>query len=365
MHSLSLGPSLIVCLVASLSLCSSAEDPIVEVSSGRLAGKAVDFSHKDVNVTRTVHVFKGIPFVEPPVGDLRFRQPQAKQPWEEVYDATEYGPICIQPQNPTFPVRGTQSEDCLFLNVFSPETDTTAKLPVMVWIHGGGLSGGSGSGDYHDGTALAAIGDVIVVSFNYRLGVLGFFATGDSHAAGNYGFYDQIAALQWVQTNIAAFGGDPGKVTVFGESAGSTSIEYLLLSPLTDGLFHRAIMQSGTATMEWFVARPCGDVCKKVAHGLGKLVGCEKSTSEELVNCLRTVSAEDFRDPVDPMKGQIPEVTGLGEDELTTIAFPPYIDGHFLKEKPEDVIRDKTFPKKDINLIIGTMASEGHCIYRC
>ncbi|XP_070550993.1 cocaine esterase-like [Ptychodera flava] len=219
-----------------------ADDPIVEVSTGKLVGKSVEFSHGDANVNRTLHVFMGIPYAEPPVGDLRFRPPQPKAPWLGIYNATEVGFACIQ-RKAANPFPEAQSEDCLYLNVYSPVTNST-NLPVMVWIHGGGFSRGSATNDgMYDGTALAAIGDVIVVSLNYRLFALGFFSTGDEHAPGNYGLLDQLAALKWVQRNIAAFGGDADRVTVFGESAGAISVDYLLLSPMSDGLFHRAILQ--------------------------------------------------------------------------------------------------------------------------
>ncbi|XP_070551695.1 putative inactive carboxylesterase 4 [Ptychodera flava] len=188
---------------ALLISCSCAEDPIVEIKSGKLVGKSEEFSHKDVDVQRTVQVFKGIPYAEPPVGDLRFRLPQPKAPWEGVHDASKGGSACSQPLTPLIPFKEPRNEDCLFLNVFKPVSET-ANLAVMVWIHGGGFSIGSATQDgLYDATALAAIGDVIVVSINYRLGMFGFFATGDEHAPGNYGLHDQVAALKWVKENIA------------------------------------------------------------------------------------------------------------------------------------------------------------------
>ncbi|XP_070551025.1 fatty acyl-CoA hydrolase precursor, medium chain-like [Ptychodera flava] len=319
-----------VVFVATLLVCHAADDPIVELKSGKVAGRVVEFAHKDVEVQCKVHVFQGIPFAEPPVGGLRFRAPEPKSPWQGVRDAKELGNACMQPASPLLPVEEPKSEDCLYLNIFAPQTGAN-KLPVMVWIHGGGLVIGSGGTGY-DGGALAAIGDVIVVTINYRLGPFGylssgkfhlrnhrlskwtqfcivlglvrerhqvsyicFSSTGDEHATGNYGFLDQVLALQWVQDNIAAFGGDANKVTLFGESAGGISIEYLMLSPLTDGLFHRAIMESGTSTMQGFFI---SDEAKqsKIAHGLGKLVDCEKDTSGELLQCLRGATAEDLKE---------------------------------------------------------------------
>ncbi|XP_070551781.1 carboxylesterase 5A-like isoform X1 [Ptychodera flava] len=182
----------------------------------------------------------------------------------------------------------------------------------MIWLHGGAFFMGSG-GTHYDGTALAALGDIILVAINYRLGPFGFLSTGDEHATGNYGLLDQVLALQWVQDNIAAFGGDASKVTIFGESAGAISSEHLVLSPLTDGLFHRAILQSGTASLPGYFNTNVAWQ-NKIAHGFGKLVGCEKETSEESVECLRSVPAEDLKDPSDVQTGQIAGITGLGQD---------------------------------------------------
>ncbi|XP_070551708.1 acetylcholinesterase-like [Ptychodera flava] len=245
-----------------------------------------------------------------------------------------------------------QSEDCLFLNVYAPQTQS-GSLPVMVWIHGGGFLWGSGSS--YDSLPLSAIGNVIVVTINYRLGALGFFLTGDEHATGNYGLLDQIAALQWVQDNIAAFGGDVNKVTIFGESAGAISVDLLLFSPLAEGLFHRAIMQSGTATTP---SIPLTDKAlhNKIAHGLGKVLGCEKETSEELVKCLRTVQAEDFIDPSHPSTNIISDAIG---EQLEEGPFAPFVDGTVLPENPKDVVAEGRFSRTSIDLLMGANADEG------
>ena len=198
-----------------------------------------------------VRIFRGIPFATPPVGELRWQPPRPVAPWEGVRKATAFGNRCMQP--PIFSdmiFRDEVSEDCLYLNVWTPARTETERLPVMVWIYGGGFQAGSASEPRQDGEKLAGKG-VVVVSFNYRLGVFGFLAhpelTRESghNASGNYGLLDQVAALQWVKANIAAFGGHPGKVTIFGESAGSFAVSALMASPLAQGLFHRAIGQSG------------------------------------------------------------------------------------------------------------------------
>ena len=199
-----------------------------------------------------VDVFKGIPFAAPPVGPLRWRAPQPAEEWKGVRAADKYGATCMQevkkPPQTVIP-RETQSEDCLTLNVFLPVN--AKQLPVMVWIHGGGLTAGANSLPTYDGTAFAK-GGVVLVSINYRVGRLGFFAhaalskeNADGGRLGNYGLMDQIAALQWVKRNIAAFGGDPNNVTIFGESAGGQSVDALMISPPARGLFHKAISQSG------------------------------------------------------------------------------------------------------------------------
>ncbi len=199
-----------------------------------------------------VRIFKGIPYAAPPVGDLRWKAPQPAAHWAGVKKATKFGAHCVQGNiygDMAFR-DGGPSEDCLYLNVWTPAKSAEAHLPVMVWIHGGGFAAGAASEARQDGEVLAKKG-VVVVSFNYRLGIFGFFAHPElskesGHgASGNYGLLDQVAALQWVQKNIAAFGGDPENVTIFGESAGSFSVSALMASPLAQGLFERAIGESG------------------------------------------------------------------------------------------------------------------------
>jgi para-nitrobenzyl esterase len=205
-----------------------------------------------VSADGKVRTFKGIPYAQPPVGDLRWKAPQPVQPWTGVRPALDYGPRPMQGRifdDMVFRDAGP-SEDCLYLNLWLPEDRPPAKLPVMVWIYGGGFAAGATSEPRQDGGNLCKKG-VIVVSMNYRLGVFGFLAhpelTKESaqHASGNYGLMDQIAALQWVHDNIAAFGGDPDNVTIFGESAGSFSVSALMASPRARGLLHKAIGESG------------------------------------------------------------------------------------------------------------------------
>ncbi len=228
-------------------LLASPANAAVKIDSGLIEGLPTDAGG--------VRAFRGIPFAAPPVGELRWKAPQPVQPWEGVRQAVEFGPRPMQGpiySDMVFRDAGP-SEDCLTLNVWTPAKSADEKLAVMVWIYGGGLQAGGTSEPRQDGAILARKG-VVVVSMNYRLGLFGFFAhpelksENNQGATGNYGFMDQIAALQWVQRNIAAFGGDPHNVTVFGESAGSESGQVLICSPLSRGLFHRAIGQSGSFT---------------------------------------------------------------------------------------------------------------------
>lgn len=229
-------------IAAAAATASAAAPELVRVDAGQLRGERVG------DVIR----FKGIPFAAPPVGPLRWRAPQPVAPWSGVREASTFGNACLQPPQRTpgdgLPV--PMSEDCLYLNVWRP-AGAAARLPVMVWIHGGSLVTGTASLPVSDGAALARRG-VVLVSINYRVGRLGYFAhpaltreAADGGQLANYGLMDQVAALRWVRRNIAAFGGDPSRVTIFGQSAGALSVQALMASPPARGLFQRAIVQSG------------------------------------------------------------------------------------------------------------------------
>ena len=230
--------------ILTASIANAADAPVVDIDTGSLRGEVLDDASG-------LTVYRGIPFAAPPVGELRWKGPEPAAKWSGVRDATGFGAIC--PQAPTLAMMTGESlpessEDCLFLNVWTAAGEGDGPQPVMVWIHGGGLSLGWSNQVGYDGSAFAARG-VVLVSINYRLGPLGYLAHpalskeagGES---GNYGFLDQIAALQWVNRNIAAFGGDPDNVTIFGESAGGTSVHAVMASPQASGLVHRAIAES-------------------------------------------------------------------------------------------------------------------------
>nr|XP_033798989.1 fatty acyl-CoA hydrolase precursor, medium chain-like isoform X2 [Geotrypetes seraphini] len=298
--------------------------PTVDIKYGKLQGKLLKVKGTD----RHVEAYLGIPFAKPPVGPLRFSPPQPAEPWDGVRDATSYPPICpqvlenlealakaINAKLPTL----TISEDCLFLNVYTPaHRSKNSKLPVMMWIHGGGLT--SGGASFYDGSALSAYENVVMVSIQYRIGILGFFSTGDDYARGNWGFLDQLAALYWIQENIEHFGGDPDSVTIFGESAGGLSASALILSPLSKGLFQRAIAESGVANLPgFFISHP---EIARFANRVANYSGCEETNSAAMVHCLRKKSVEEL---LEPIRTKIPVI-------------PAVVDGFFLQKSPGEFV---------------------------
>jgi para-nitrobenzyl esterase len=298
----------------------------VSTSYGRLRGEA-----------RGGHLaFLGVPFAQPPVGALRFMAPQPPAPWSGVRDALAFS--ACAPQDPLaapgFKAEGPESEDCLYLNVYTPAADG-ARRPVLFWIHGGGFSHGSGAQPSYNGGPLAERGDVVVVTINYRLGALGYLYLG-AHggdrwgAACNAGQLDQIAALRWVQQNIAAFGGDPEQVTIFGESAGSVAVCTLLAMPDARGLFSKAIAQSGTA------------------NRLADTANAAATTARYL----KTLGIDD----ADPDK-----LRGVAVDALLRAQGPrgplsPVVDGRNLPQRPISAVREGV--ARDIPLLVGTNRDE-------
>ncbi|XP_051807962.1 fatty acyl-CoA hydrolase precursor, medium chain-like isoform X2 [Acanthochromis polyacanthus] len=299
-----------------LGVAAELQAPEVHTKLGSLRGEYVSVKGRETGV----HAFLGVPFAKPPIGpSLRLAPPQPVEGWKGVRDATKQPPMCIQHKKNTldlFSFTGAIledlpdiSEDCLYLNIYTPANRAQdAKLPVMVWIHGGGISMGSAS--LYDGSALAAYQDVVVVLIQYRLGLLGFLSTGDDHVSGNFGMLDQIEALLWIQEHIHNFGGDPDLVTIFGESAGGVIVSVLLLSPLSDGLFHRAIAESGTAAMD-FLAR---DDHLPAMEMVANASGCSMDSTEMFGDCIRNLD--------------VATIAAIAESK--NMIFWVNVDGHFL-----------------------------------
>ena len=289
-------------------------------------------------------VFLGVPFAAPPVGPLRWRPPQPLQPWTGVRDALAFGPDFPQPPDAHFRSPG-QDEDCLSLNVWTPTLDAGAKLPVLVWVFGGGFTSGSGSDDRCDGARLAAEG-AVVVTINYRCGLFGFLAhpalsvESEHGVSGNYGLLDQLAAFAWVRDNIAAFGGDPARVTAFGYSAGSASISLLLTTPASEGLFQRAILQSPGA------ARPLAGLHEAERAGLA--LGTDLAA-------LRALPAAEVLARTALLT---PAVRGL----TTPRVLRPIRDGWLLREDERSAFR--TGRLRALPLLVGSNVDEGSLLTR-
>jgi para-nitrobenzyl esterase len=299
-------------LLAGMSVAAAGQ---VRTEAGSVEGS--------VGTDGKVQIFKGIPYAAAPVGALRWKEPQPVPAWQGVKKATEFGARCMQGN-----VFGDMvfrdaapSEDCLYLNVWTPKTSPDAKLPVMVWIYGGGFQAGATSEPRQDGEHLAHKG-VVVVSMNYRLGIFGFFShpelTKESphHASGNYGLMDQADALQWVHKNISLFGGDPDNVTIFGESAGSFSVSALMASPLSKGLIHRAIGESGAFLGRTPNTKPLPD-SEQYGVKFAQFIGAD--TLEKL----RGMTSQQILD--------------AATKDKDAFRFIPNIDGYFFPESPAEI----------------------------
>ena len=315
-------------------------DAIVTTRSGQVRGSVVE----------GVNTFKGIPYAAPPFGNRRFRPPQPVEPWGGVRDALTYGatvpkPPYFPPFDVLLPEPAIPGEDCLNLNIWSPELGQ-ANLPVMVWIHGGAFANGTGAISIYDGSRFARDG-VVCVTINYRLGVDGFLYLGDGNA--NLGLLDQIAALEWVQENIRAFGGDPGNVTIFGESAGGMSVGTLLTMPRAAGLFRRAIAESGAGH---YAISP--DSALRISQHLAKKLGIEPTEAaiaavptNRLLQAQVELSGDVFNNPNPALWGEV---------AANLMPFEPVIDGDTLPARPIDRIAAGVGANVDV--MVGTNAEE-------
>ncbi len=325
------------------------DDLIVSTDKGRIRGIRHHLPRREGDKDeKIVDAFLGIPFAKAPVGHLRFKHPQPIDTWSGIYNATKLPNSCYQIPDEEFgEFRGSTmwnpntrvSEDCLYLNVWVPKTHPKLrKSAVMVWIYGGGFYSGTTTLNLYDGKILAAENNIIVVSIGYRVGVLGFLALGDAAAPGNAGLFDQLMGLEWVQHNIAHFGGDPQNVTIFGESAGSVSVSLHLLSPLSRSKFQRAIMQSGVANMPW--ATVTMEEGKRRSMELATdILDCpDTDNMEQIVECLRAVPPQILSDKQFVSSG------------ILQFPFVPVIDGAFLVESPRATLERRNFKKCPILL---------------
>lgn len=303
---------------------------IVETVYGKVRGK------KEGNI----YVWKGVPYAKPPIGNLRFQPPQEPVPWEGVRDASSFSPICPQPESSIMGFLGTEkekmSENCLHLNIWSPSPDNSRR-PVLVWIHGGAFLYGSGSNSWYNGSSFASLGNVVVVTVNYRLGPFGFLYLGgiggDDYAlSGNCGLLDQIQALKWIKENISSFGGDPDNVTIFGESAGAMSIGALLGMPDAKGLFQQAILQSGAASHA---------IPKEKADHIARKILASLNINETNLSSLIDLPASDL------VKASL---------TVPMMSLSPVIDGISLPKSPLTAIGEGS--AKDVAVLIGTNKDE-------
>ncbi len=337
LHTRKVPPFLLAVITTLFTALASAQSSVVlETPQGTLIGES----------DGGINEFRGIPYAAPPIGARRWQPPQPAPAWEGERMADSFGPDCIQspyPENSFFyrPAR-LSSEDCLYLNVWTP-AEPEEPLPVMVWIHGGALTRGSGAIGTYDGSRLAGK-DVVLVTINYRLGVLGYFAHPElvtespSFSAGNYGILDQIEALRWVRDNIGAFGGDPDNVTVFGESAGAWSVHFLTASPLSEGLFHKAIAQSGARLdqrVELDRRTPAGPSAVSIGSELASMIGAPS------LEALRAMPARALHEAA--------EEAGFNTDGI--------VDGWVLTEQPyEQFVAGRQHP---VPVLLGFNSDEG------
>ena len=304
------------------------DDALVKTTNGSINGKSVG----------NVFVWKGIPYAKPPLGKLRFMAPEKPDSWQGVRETVDFSSVSVQKSREIMKFLGDNpmdsSEDCLYLNIWSPSPDEKRR-PVLVWIHGGAFTNGSGSSPAYNGESFAEMGDIVVVTLNYRLGILGFLHLGELGgeryaASGNCGILDQIAALEWIHDNITAFGGDPNKITVAGESAGAMSVAALLAMPSAAGLFQQAILQSCPPNM-YQTKQKATDTAKRILNQL-QLTENNLSRLEDL--------------PVDNLLEAAADVT----------TWCPTIDGEYLPQNPDQALASGS--SKNIPILIGTNRDE-------
>lgn len=322
-------------------------DRVVMTTSGPLQGITVDSEGFELEA------FLGIPYAEPPVGRLRFAKPVPKTPWSGVYDASKLPPTCIQ--NVTFPFYYTpdiegMTEDCLYLNVWVPNFGAKSKLrPILFFIHGGAFNIGSSNMKLYDGSKLATRGDVVVVTVNYRIGVMGFFSAFVPDADGNMGLYDQTMALNWIKENAASFGGDPDHIVLMGQSAGAMSAAGHIMSPLTKHMIKRVILESGAAMLPMILDENAR--LYKMSESLAITVGCADKTvtlkthPRIIVKCLKRLPASELAKAEGAMMASNP------------VTFTPRTGDAFLPKNTIQMIKEGAFI--DTEMLAGVTKDEG------
>ncbi len=349
-----------LCLLLAIppfNLLAQPPAPHVRIAQGELVGGVTNMGP---------YVFKGIPYAAPPVGPLRWHPPQSPASWQGVRDATKFGPACMQRHSGHISA-SAMSEDCLYLNVWTSNLHPAIPVPVLVFIPGGAFVSGSGSQPVYDGTNLAMRG-AVVVTINYRLGVFGFFAHPDltaaspHHTSGNYGLLDQMAALRWVRENIAAFGGDPHNVTVFGQSAGASCIGYLMVSPLAQGLFDRAILESPDIL---FTAAP---ELRKNFDGLTSMetiglavaphISDLQGLSDRDLMTRANAAAEKLLGPGGTGRSRLRPETTLNNPNAIQVPWAPIVDGYVIPAQPAKLYAERRY--LHIPTMAGTNTDEGN-----
>ncbi|XP_068585844.1 bile salt-activated lipase-like [Cebidichthys violaceus] len=333
---------ILVAIAAFLETVCATSLGVVHTEGGMVQGENIRLGFR-----RHMDVFRGIPFADIPG---RFEKPKRHPGWDGVLKATEYRNRCIQVNLIMTDTRG--SEDCLYLNIWVPHgSSVSSGLPTMVWIYGGGfLAGGSMGANFLDnylysGQEIADRGNVIVVTLGYRVGTLGFLSTGESDLPGNYGLWDQHAAIAWVNRNIRSFGGDPNNITVFGESAGGASVSFQTLTPHNKGLFKRAISQSGVATCSWAINRNP----RRFAEEVALKVGCP--TDQTMASCLK------MTDPaLLTLAGSLSISSSPDNPVLFNLLLSPVIDGDFVPDEPSNLFHNAA----EIDYIAGVNDMDGH-----
>ncbi|HOO57262.1 MAG TPA: carboxylesterase family protein [bacterium] len=331
----------VVALVLAATAAQAGPCDNISTASGPVSGTLLEKAG--------VCAYLGVPYAAPPVGDLRFRMPVEHDPWTEPLAADSISPQCPQVLTPMSDSEIPMDEDCLYMNIWQPVSEGGPK-PVMVFVHGGGFIIGTGGSSMYEGSTLARYGDVVVVNFNYRLGVFGFLAhpslrTPDG-ISGNWGMYDQVAALEWVKKNISSFGGDPDNVTLFGQSAGGMSVGLHLSSPLSAGLFKNVMILSGPVLL----INSGMEKAEKSGLKLAGYLGCDDP--DTAAECLRNVDVDKI---MNDLKLGIFVLDNAEADNMFFLA--PVIDGKFMPDAPYKIFRDGKF-NTDVNVVLGTTRDE-------